>query len=327
MKAVELMSVGPAPEVVRCIEVDEPGAPGVGEIIVELAACSINPADLMIFEGNYAAIPETPCPIGIEGAGIVMAVGDGVSLVGVGDKVMSLYRANWSQQLRLKETEVVRLPDGIDLEQAAMLKVNAATALLMLKKYVDLVPGDWVIQDAANSGVGKNLIRLASEKGYKTINVVRREELIAPLTAMGGDVVILDGEDLAERVSAATGGAKAKLAIDCISGAITMRLADCLADGSIVINYGQLTDDPCMLRPDQVFFRDIRLMGFWLAKMMPTMTFDEIVAMYQELADRVVDGTLEVAVEATYPLERIKDAVAHAGRYKRDGKILLRPNG
>jgi len=68
-------------------------------------------------------------------------------------------------------------------------------------------------------------------------------------------------------------------------------------------------------------------MGFWLAKMMPTMTFDEIVAMYQELADRVVDGTLEVAVEATYPLERIKDAVAHAGRYKRDGKILLRPNG
>jgi mitochondrial enoyl-[acyl-carrier protein] reductase / trans-2-enoyl-CoA reductase len=327
MKAVELTAVGPAPEVVHCIEVDEPGAPGTGEITVELTACSINPADLMIVEGNYASMPDTPCPIGIEGAGTVTAVGDGVTLVGVGDKVMSLYRANWSQRLRLKETEVVRLPDEIDLEQAAMLKVNAATALLMLEKYVDLEPGDWVIQDAANSGVGKNLIRLAQAKGYKTINVVRRVELIAPLTAMGGDVVLVDGEDLAERVNEATGGLKARLAVDCVSGPITIRLADCLADGSIVVNYGLLTDDPCMLRPDQVFFRDIKLMGFWLAKMMPTMTFEEIVAMYQELAARVVDGTLDVTVEATYPLERIGDAVAHAGRYKRDGKILLRPNG
>jgi NADPH:quinone reductase-like Zn-dependent oxidoreductase len=327
MKAVELTRIGPAAEVVHCAEVDDPGAPDAGEVVIDVEACSINPADLLIIEGDYANIPEPPCLLGIEGAGTVTAIGEGVKNVSPGDKVMSLFRANWAERLRLKDNEVIKLPEGIDLEQAAMLKVNGATALLMLDTFVDLKPGDWVIQDAANSGVGVNLIRLAAAKGLKTINVVRRQELVDPLKEMGGDVVLVDGEDLAERALKASGGNRARLAVDCVSGAIVMRLADCLVDGGTVVNYGLLTDDPCMLRPDQVFFKSIDLTGFWLAKMMPTMSYEEIVTMYEELAGHVLDGTLNVAVEATYPLERIKEAVAHAGRYKRSGKILLRPNG
>ncbi|MBT5267582.1 MAG: zinc-dependent alcohol dehydrogenase family protein [Rhodospirillaceae bacterium] len=327
MKAAELTAIGPASDVVRCVEVAEPGKPGPGELRVELTACSINPADLLLIEGGYANVPETPCPVGIEGAGIVTAVGEGVTAFVPGDKVMSLNRTNWTQQLLLTEAQVIRMPAEIDLEQAAMLKVNAATSLLMLRDYVTLAAGDWVIQDAANSGVGVNLIRLARADGIRTVNVVRRPELIEPLIAIGADVVLLDGDDLAARVAEATDGADIKLAIDAVAGPIVERLGDCLGDGGVVVNYGLLSGEPCQLRADQVVFKDIRLMGFWLAKKMPAMSRDEVEALYGELATRVVDGTLSVPVTARYPLEDVSKAMAHAGTYGRDGKVLLRPNG
>jgi len=94
-----------------------------------------------------------------------------------------------------------------------------------------------------------------------------------------------------------------------------------------VVNYGLLSGEPCQLRADQVVFKDIRLMGFWLAKKMPAMSRDEVEALYGELATRVVDGTLSVPVTARYPLEDVSKAMAHAGTYGRDGKVLLRPNG
>ena len=132
MKAAQLSTVGPAEQVVKCIEVPDPGAPGKGEVLVDLEACSINPADILMIEGNYASVPETPCALGIEGAGKVRAVGPGVSNLKAGDKVMSLGRTNWVQQIRDQAQAFIRLPDEVDLAQAAMLKVNVATAHLML---------------------------------------------------------------------------------------------------------------------------------------------------------------------------------------------------
>jgi hypothetical protein len=143
------------------------------------------------------------------------------------------------------------VPADADPHQLAMLKVNPATALMMLRNYVDLQPGDWVIQDAANSGVGSNLIRLAGADGVRTVNVVRRAALAAPLEAIGADVVVVDGADLAERVRAVTGGTPPRLAIDAIGGSVVMRLADCLAEGGTVVNYGLLSGEPCMLAGHQ----------------------------------------------------------------------------
>ena len=154
MKSAELSAIGPAEKTVRCIEIPDPGAPGAGEVLVDVVACSINPADILMIEGNYASRPTPPCAIGIEGAGTVAVVGEGVTHLKVGDKVMSLGRTNWTQRIRDKSATFVRLPKEVDLAQAAMLKVNVATAHLMLTQYVELKRGDWVIQNAANSGVG-----------------------------------------------------------------------------------------------------------------------------------------------------------------------------
>ncbi|UUX51127.1 zinc-dependent alcohol dehydrogenase family protein [Nisaea acidiphila] len=327
MKAAELTRVGPAEEVVVCKEVPGPSAPAKGEATIELIACSINPADILGIEGNYASIPETPSPLGIEGAGRVTAVGDGVKDLAAGDMVMSLHRANWAQSLTLPEAQLVKLPANIDPEQAAMMKVNAATALLMLQKYVKLKPGDWLMQNAANSGVGTDVIKLARRLDLHTVNVVRRQELIKPLHDMGANVVVLEGPDLAGRIASATNGAEIKLGLDAVAGNAVQTMAESLAPGGTIVNYGLLSGDPCVIAPHEVVFRDISLTGFWLAKLMRGMSKKKIQELYEELSGYFLDGTLKVAVEARYELDDIQKAMAHAKREGRGGKVLLRPNG
>lgn len=327
MRSAQLTAIGPAEVVVECIETPDPGAPGKGEVLVDVVACSINPADILMIEGNYASVPDTPCAVGIEGAGTVAAVGQGVTDLEVGDKVMSLGRANWVQQIRDKTGTFVRLPPEVDLAQAAMLKVNVATAHLMLTNCVSLAGGDWVIQDAANSGVGLDLIRLAHAHGIRTVNVVRRASLIEPLKKLGADVVVVDGPGLAERVKRESGGAKIKLGIDAVGGSAIGRLTDCVGEGGTVVNYGLLSGKPCEIDASNFVFRGITVTGFWLAKLMRGMRPDQIQAMYEQLARRLMDGTIHVDVEAAYALENISAALAHAKREGRGGKVQLRPNG
>jgi mitochondrial enoyl-[acyl-carrier protein] reductase / trans-2-enoyl-CoA reductase len=159
------------------------------------------------------------------------------------------------------------------------------------------------------------------------VNVVRRESLTRPLSVIGADVVVVDGDDLAERVRQATGGAPIRLAIDAIGGAMVLRLADCLAEGGTVVNYGLLSGEPCRLGAHHTIFKGITLTGFWLQKALTAMARPDLEALYADLAARVADGTLRVEIEATYPIEEIKAALAHAEREGRSGKILVLPNG
>ena len=327
MLAIELTAFGTPQDVCRCIEIDPPGAPGPDEVTVDSLACPINPAELLLLAGLYASKPPLPYQPGIEGVARVTAIGANVTSVKVGDKVMSLSRNNWQQSLNLKAAEVIAVPEQADTLQLAMLKVNPATAWLMLTQYADLQPGDWVVQNAANSGVGHSLIQLAKANGWRTVNVVRREELIAPLTKAGADAVLVDGPDLVQRCRAITGDAPVKLGIDAVAGTATTKLADCLSDGGTVVNYGFLSGDACQMTPTQIVFRGMTLTGFWLAKLLGSMPRDKIEAQYSKLSKLVADGTLNTPVEATYELKDISTALEHAARSGRNGKILLTPNG
>ena len=157
MKVIEFGRFGAPHEVCRCIDVDAPGPPGADQLVVEIAACPINPADLLTIAGSYPGPTELPARAGIEGAGRVVALGDDITAFAVGDPVISLVRANWAERVVLKESQAIKLPAGIDMRQAAMLKANPASAHLMLDTYVGLKDGvalkdgDWVIQNAANS--------------------------------------------------------------------------------------------------------------------------------------------------------------------------------
>lgn len=327
MKAVEFTEFGIPQEVAACVEAPDPGAPDADEVVIEVEAFPINPADLLTIQGLYAVRPKLPSRLGAEGVGRITAAGGKVTGMKVGDRVINLGRDNWTQAIKVKARQVIPVPVEADVLQLAMLKVNAATALLMLRNYVTFSAGDWVIQNAANSGVGTNLIRLAKAQGLHTANVVRRKELIEPLKKMGADVVVLAGTDLGERVREASGGAAIKLGIDAIAGEASMALADCLADGGTVVNYGLLSGKPCMIAAHQTVFRGITLTGFWLAKFLTNAPREQIEALYAELLGRVHEGSLRVEVEATYGIEDIQEALAHAGREGRKGKILVTPNG
>ncbi len=328
MKRVELLRHDRPDQACGVVEVSGPGTPGDREVIVYIKCAAINPADLLIFEGRYPGPETLPAPVGIEGAGIVEAVGSGVTDLAPGDHVISMGRANWAQKVTGDASTFIKLPKELDFRLAAQLKANPPSAKLMLSDYETLEPGDWVIQNAANSAVGRHMIRMAKARGIKTINVVRRESPIEELEALGADVVVVDHGNLASEVRARTGGdASIKLGIDAVGGQATAHLADCLSNGGTVVNYGFLSGEPCQMTPTHLIVNGLSLHGFWLVGFMRSNARSAIEALYAEMSALFMDGTLVAPVEAEYGIDDLEAALAHAHRESRDGKILLLPNG
>ena len=182
-----------------------------------------------------------------------------------------------------------------------------------------------MIQNAANSGVGEYLVQLARLRGLKTVNVVRRESAVAAVKAAGGDVVLVDGPDLDQRVAEATGQATIRLAIDAVGGQATNRLAGCVAEGGTLVNYGLMSGEDCVVSPRSFVFRDVTLRGFWLALWFRKATPAQQMAMFGEIGKLIATGQLKARIQATYDLPQIKQAVAAAAAGERDGKILIVP--
>ena len=262
---------------------------------------------------------------GNEGVGRIEALGEGVSHLQVGQTVLlPVGSGTWTSHMLAEAAKLIALP-AANPQQLSMLTINPPTAYLMLKEFVDLQPGDWVIQNAANSGVGSYLIQLAKIRGLKTVNVVRREAAVADVQAQGGDVVLVDGPDLHKRVKAATDGAAIKLGIDAVAGTGTEHLANCLSEGGVLVNYGRMSGEPCQITPSAFVFRDITLRGFWLAKWFQKATPAQQMAVFGELIQLIASGKLNTKVAATYDVSQIKQAVAAAAGGERGGKILIVP--
>ena len=161
----------------------------------------------------------------------------------------------------------------------------------------------------------------------KTVNVVRRESLFGELKALGADACVVDGPDLAAAVKAHTGEAPVRLGLDAVSGRATARLSACLSDGGVVCNYGSMTgEDPVMSRTTLISGGQ-SLVGFILGRALATRSLAEIRSIYSDLGQQLAKGNLSAPVEMIYPIEDIKEAVAHAQRGERSGKILVAPNG
>ena len=273
MHHVELKSFGLPWEVCKLVDGPELGSPSADEVNLRIEAAPINPAEILIMEGKYASNPLLPARLGIEGVGTtITAVGDGIQDFAVGDRVMSMGRANWAQEIQVPASTLIKVSTEADLLQIGMLKVNPVTAKFMLDHYVDLKPGDWVVQNAGNSAVGRYLIQLAKAKGVHSINIVRREGLEKELTKLGADLVLVEGEDLPEKVRAELRDANIPFEIDAVAGKATLSLGGILIEEGTVVNYGLLSGDPCQLTADMVVCKGITLTGFWLAKTLGRMT-------------------------------------------------------
>jgi NADPH:quinone reductase-like Zn-dependent oxidoreductase len=326
MKAVRFSAFGPPLDVVQLVD-EAPGPLAPGEALVEVLATPINPSDMMTLLGIYGVLPKLPAVPGNEGVGRVVEVA-GSDAVKPGQLVfLPMGSGTWRTHLKARADHLLSVPPGGDLKQLSMLSINPPTADLLLREFVQLKPGDWVIQNAANSGVGRYLITLAKREGIRTVNVVRREELVAELKALGADVVLVDGPELPKQVREATGGAPVRLGIDAVGGSATTRLGDAIAPGGVVVNYGAMSGKGPSLSAAATIFKDVTLRGFWLVHSMNRASREEQRALMARLAKLVADGVLHAPVEGTFPLENIKEAMTRAMEGGRQGKVLLTPNG
>ncbi|MEO8523409.1 MAG: zinc-dependent alcohol dehydrogenase family protein [Caldimonas sp.] len=323
MLAVQWRRPGEPTEVAEVVELDPPPSPGPGEAQLAPEYSPINPADLLRLEGRYGSTPiALPAIAGGEGIACVVAVGAEVAHVAPGDRVLiPLGRGCWRSLLNVPAAGLFALPPG-DSQQFAMLGINAPTAWQLLHGVVQLRSGDWIVQNAAASAVGRLVIQLAHRMGVHTINIVRHAEQERDLRQLGADQVVVDGPALAERMRV-DGRAPVRLGIDAVAGAATGVLARTVAEGGTVVTYGLLSGEPCAVDARDVVFRDIRLRGFWLARCLNAEPA-AMKAMYAELVHLVGEGHLRVPVAAVYELADIGAALRHAQQPGRGGKVMLR---
>jgi trans-2-enoyl-CoA reductase len=302
-----------------------PHTPADDEIVLRMEAAAVHLADVYTILGRPGferPLPRTP---GYEGVGRVVRIGERVREFKEGDRVFAgIAAGTYAEEVKIPAGRAIPAPDG-DALQLALLTINPPTALLMLEDYVELDPGDWVLQNAANSSVGRYLIVLARRRGLRTVNVVRRPSLVEELRALGADAVVLDAEDLPERVAAATDNAAIRLGIDAVAGDATGRIAACLAEHGVVVNYGSVTREPCHMPFDVMFWKDVTLRGFSTTRQLAARSAGARVDLYRDLASLVADGTLRAKIAASYPLSRCIDAFEHALRTgeERDGKVVI----
>src|SRR5437762_5093753 len=186
-KAAVYETHGNPAEVLRVVELPQP-RPAADEVVVKMMAAPINPADLNAIEGKYPIRPTLPATPGMEGAGVVAEIGSAIRNLAVGTPVILPHGlGTWREACAVPAEKLVLVPAGIEPIQAAMLKVNPITAWRMLHDFVSLRPGEWLLQNAANSAAGRCAIQIARQLGYKTVNIVRRAELVEELRTLGGD--------------------------------------------------------------------------------------------------------------------------------------------
>ena len=318
MRAIQLTAYGNPVEGLNYVDIPEPEAPGPNQILLGVEFSPLNPSDLLLAKGIYGVRPALPSVIGNEGVGRVIALGAGVENVKVGDRVLApLSSFTWRERMILPASGLFALPPGADPQQLSMLAINPPTAALLLSEYVDLKPGEWVVQNAANSAVGRWVIAFAKARGLKTVNIVRRPELVPELKAIGGDVVVVDSSNVSKEIKAAVGKAELRLALDGVSGPATGVLASTLSPHGTLVSYAAMSEAPMSISPLDVIFKPITMRGFWLGH--PESAAKSAPAMVQA-AEMIASGRVHIPVAATYVLSSIKDAVAHA---LRGGKILL----
>jgi len=293
----------------------------------------VNPADINQIEGSYAFIPPRPFVAGNEGVGEVLAVGKGVKALNPGDWVVPAVAGlgTWCSEIVCPEASLMRVPNDMAMEAAATILVNPCTAYRMLHDFVPMKPGDVIIQNGANSAVGRAVIQIAAARGLKTVNVVRDrpgfEALETELLGLGATMVVkaerLPLAEVQEHMTKVCGNKRPVLALNCVGGQAATDLARTLNHSGVHVTYGGMSKKPVSLPTALLIFNDIQVRGFWvsawykrehemsLLKGDLTMT-REREKMMAELCDMFRSGKLSLPPIRTHFLEDWKEAIAQA---------------
>jgi NADPH2:quinone reductase len=283
--------------------------------------------------GRYGYQPELPASPGIEGVGIVEAVGPGVQATTVGTCVVFVDTWNtWRQQIVCPVDKLLPVPDGLDDAAATTSYINPLTAWALTRSEHNLQEGDWLLQTAAASSVGRLVLQLAQHHRFKTINVIRRREQESIIRNLGGNEVICTAdEDLRARLQELTGGKGVERAIDCVAGELGAEIARNLAPGGTMLVYGALSShrqtDPAMftmpLFAPRLIYSTATVRGWWLPRWVPSQPLAAVRAATSDLLAMLSNGALTPPATVRYPLKDFQEAIRLADGEAGQEKVLL----
>lgn len=320
--AAQLLGFGADNPLLRVAPVDTP-APGPREVRVRLLAAPVHPADLNVIEGKYGVLPILPATLGTEGCGLVVEVGDEVNHLEIGDQVVVVTPGNWCFERVVDAADVVKIPRDLDPVQASMLVINPLSAWAMIHSHGIPEAGAWLVQNAANSAVGRCVIQIAHRMKLRTLNLVRRDALRAELISLGADQVCVDDAEFARVAEQFTVGVRPKLGFNAVGGVSALTVANALADGGELITYGAMARQPLKIPNGMLIFRGLSFRGFWLRHWLAVTPRRERDLTIQRLAGWMQAGQLQMSIDQVYSLGAIREAVAAAQRSGRRGKIVL----
>ena len=331
MQAIIFQRFGNPAEVLTVEDVPVP-EPQRDQDRVRMLSSPINPSDLMYVRGDYSVRPELPATPGFEGVGIVDAHGGsllGRFMTGKRVTVLNRDRGNWSQYTIAPARQVVPMPSSLSADQSAMFFVNPATAWILVRNILRIPRDAWLLQTAAGSALGRMIIRLGRHWGFRTINVIRREQAGAALTQLGADqVVVFDAErqpaeELREAVQQATGGTGVAFALDPVGGPTAAAVAECLTTAGQLVLYGTLSHQPVAIPPRTLMTAGASIRGFWLGQYLAQLGLPQKIVMIRALQKLVLSGVLSAEAGDHFCLDQIDEAVVAAETEQRRGKIIL----
>jgi NADPH2:quinone reductase len=332
MQALVARAVGEPAKVLGLETRPEP-QPGAGQVRIRVHAAPVHPTDLHIMRGRYGFAPDFPAVPGVESVGTVDAVGDGVESVGVGQRVITVgITGTWQQYVVADAARVLAVPDTMSASTAAQLLTNPLTAVLLVTRELAVARGELLLQTAAGSTVGKLVVQLGRQLGFRTINVVRRRAAVDELLALGGtEVICTEDEDLVWRMSEIVGDTGVSKAIDCVGGQVGADAFRSLAAGGEMVVYGALSTHrqagveqlTIPLPANALIYGTKRVRGFWLYRWFTTTPQQQIRAALSQTVELVASGSLAIPEGQPLPVERFADAVLLAEAPGHGGKPLL----
>jgi trans-2-enoyl-CoA reductase len=290
--------------------------PKSDEVLVKMLASPVNPADINTIQGKYPVRPPLPAVPGNEGVGEVVRVGPGVTDLKEGDRVVPLVNAlgTWRTHTLLCKSNVLKVPKKLGLVEAATLTVNPCTAYRMLRDFVDLKPGDTVIQNGANSACGQNVIQICRAWGLRSVNIVRDragiDELRGFLKDIGANYVLTEEELRKTDIFKSKEIERPKLALNCVGGQNALEILRHLQKGSTMVTYGGMSREPVMIPTSALIFKDLRIKGFWMTEWSKR-NADSIdrFEMFEELISMMTNNELQGPAFKMVSFDQYKEAL------------------
>ena len=321
MKSAQFESTGQPSEVLTVQDVPMP-EPGPGQVRIKVAACNINPSDVMFIQGLYGIRPQLPSSAGFEACGTVDTCGEGVELP-TGMRVIFTALGVWQEYVVVEADTLLPTPEGMPDEVACQAFVNPYTAYGMLKES-GLQAGQWLLITAGGSAFGQFVIQLCKQRNIKVVATVRRAEQVDSLKALGAtEVVNTEEKEWVKQVRTLTDRKGVDYVFDAVAGELGGRAVECLAKGGTMLVFGALSLQPLTVNSGTLIFRDITIKSFWLTTWFPALSSQDKQRISQEVLGMLAQQQLKTYVEAKYPLEEVVKAVEHADSSGRDGKVIL----